>query len=342
METQNTRLEDNSASAACRRDLRFSESVSTPPLNPSITMPYRRDSDAYYGREATGNSEYRGDLASTTFKPFFGGQCHPSEPFREEDAEPEVRRSAHVLRDPTYRYYARARREPYDQFGRVARSTASHQCGPSVDHPNYQNQAPRSSFEASYYGNRVASATSSHSRRESDVPSMIESESSTVENTWDSDLWNGKNAAAPVVYPSRRYSEQSKDEDMYENAKKPAAFGSGRLPVTKVASRNTKDGIMKSIEVLPGQFLRLRGADETWRAIACDFYMPCACVCCSLTLFCVQDACFVLCPDCRVISPMEGIAYEGHEGGVGLGFTMEELAKWQEDLERERRVARKK
>ena len=176
---------------------------------------------------------------------------------------------------------------------------------------------------------------------------MVESKTSTVENAWDEDRWNGKSDAAPVLYSSRRYSDDSEDEDLYENAKKPVALGSSRLPVTrlpvsKVAFRETKDSIMKSIEVLPGQFLRLRGADETWRAITCDFYMPCACVCCSLTLFCIQDACFVLCPECRVISPMEGSAVEGHEGGVGLGFTMEELAKWQEDLERERRVASKK
>lgn len=70
--------------------------------------------------------------------------------------------------------------------------------------------------------------------------------------------------------------------------------------------------------------------------------MPCACVCCDLTLFCIQDASFVLCPGCRVVSPMDGLEYEGTDGGVGLGFKLDDLAKWQEDIERERRVTRKR
>ena len=87
------------------------------------------------------------------------------------------------------------------------------------------------------------------------------------------------------------------------------------------------------IEISPGEYLRLRGADETWRAIHDDFYVPCACVCCELTLFCIQDAVFVLCPECMIVSPLEGVAYDGHDGGVGMGFTMESLARWQEEIQ---------
>ena len=301
-------------------------------------------------------------MPSTPYEPFFGGR-YPSEPFREEDAEPQGRSSAHALRDQKYRYHARAIREPFDQFGRVVRSTS--QRGLSVDYPNYQNHAPHhppfDQFNgrrdgASYYGDRAAAAGYNHWQL-SDVPSMVESETSSVENTWDEDLWNnGKIAAAAapsVVNSSRgRYSEEPQYEShhhLHAVAKKPAAAlvrsSCSRLPVTrlllpvtKVAFSNmNKDSSSSSgrsmIEVSPGQFLLLRGAEETWRAIACDFYMPCACACCSLTLFCIQDACFVLCPDCRVISPMldhhhhhhNGITFEGFEGGVGLGFTMEDL-----------------
>jgi hypothetical protein len=93
---------------------------------------------------------------------------------------------------------------------------------------------------------------------------------------------------------------------------------------------NTTDRTM--IEVAPGEFLRLRTADETWRAIANDFYMPCECVVCEITLFCIQDALSVLCPKCLVVSPLEGAVYDEYDGGVGMGFTMESLAKWQEEI----------
>ena len=86
------------------------------------------------------------------------------------------------------------------------------------------------------------------------------------------------------------------------------------------------------IEVSPGEFLRLRGADETWKAIHDDFYVPSACVLCGLTLFCIQDAVFVLCPECLIVSPLEGVVYDGYDGGVGIGFTMANLANWQEEI----------
>jgi hypothetical protein len=86
------------------------------------------------------------------------------------------------------------------------------------------------------------------------------------------------------------------------------------------------------IEVSPGEYLRLRGADETWKAIHMDFYVPCTCICCELTLFCIQDAVFVLCPECLAVSPLEGVVVDGYDGGVGIGFTMESLANWQEEI----------
>lgn len=91
----------------------------------------------------------------------------------------------------------------------------------------------------------------------------------------------------------------------------------------------------KMIEIAPGEFMRLRGAHETWMAIQNDFYLPCACFCCDLTLFCIQDATYVLCPVCQVVNPLEKI--DGYDGGVGLGFTIEELAEWQNDIVTERR-----
>lgn len=88
-----------------------------------------------------------------------------------------------------------------------------------------------------------------------------------------------------------------------------------------------------TVEVSPGEFLRLRSTKETWDAFLNDFYMPCVCVCCDITLFCIQDACCVVCPACREISPLEATE---PEGGVGLGFTTETLATWQDEIRRMR------
>jgi hypothetical protein len=86
-----------------------------------------------------------------------------------------------------------------------------------------------------------------------------------------------------------------------------------------------------TIEISPGVHVRLRGADETWRAIANDFYMPAECICCESTIFCIQNADYVLCPDCRVVSRMDGLSSLGI-GGVGLGFKYEDLARWQDQI----------
>jgi hypothetical protein len=95
------------------------------------------------------------------------------------------------------------------------------------------------------------------------------------------------------------------------------------------------DQTPKMVEISPGVHERLRGADETLNAVKLDFYMPTECFCCSLTIFCIQDAEYILCPDCRVVSPVPGDVGDGlNSGGVGLGFTMEDLAEWQDDIMR--------
>jgi hypothetical protein len=94
-----------------------------------------------------------------------------------------------------------------------------------------------------------------------------------------------------------------------------------------------------TIEISPGIHVRLHGADETWNAIENDFYMPAECICCESMIFCIQNADYVLCPDCRVVSRMEGASSTGM-GGVGLGFKYEDLAKWQEDILRDQQCRR--
>ena len=87
------------------------------------------------------------------------------------------------------------------------------------------------------------------------------------------------------------------------------------------------------ITIAPGVRARLRGAQETYDCVAQDFYLPTQCLCCGTDdLFCIMDASYVLCPMCKVVSPLDGGADADYQGGVGLGFGMEELRKWQYEI----------
>lgn len=133
----------------------------------------------------------------------------------------------------------------------------------------------------------------------------------------------------------QRWNANRNDENNHlsQNIRAGAVMSNGAVQQKSAAGSGVPK--CKMIEIAPGEFMRLRGAQETWKAIQDDFYLPCACICCELTLFCIQDATYVLCPVCQVVNRLEKI--DGYDGGVGLGFTMEELAEWQNDIVMNRR-----
>jgi hypothetical protein len=83
------------------------------------------------------------------------------------------------------------------------------------------------------------------------------------------------------------------------------------------------------IQVTPGIQAVLRGSHETWEAIKTDFYVPCQCVVCNSTLFVIQDAAYVLCPRCFSIVPLEGEFINRTVSGIGMGFSIKGLMRWQ-------------
>jgi hypothetical protein len=85
--------------------------------------------------------------------------------------------------------------------------------------------------------------------------------------------------------------------------------------IAKMSQENGSDGPMQ-IEVYPGIFAPLRGAEETNRAFALQRYRDATCFDCSAKLRCIQDAEYVLCPKCKVISPL--LTENGR--GIGLGL----------------------
>jgi hypothetical protein len=106
--------------------------------------------------------------------------------------------------------------------------------------------------------------------------------------------------------------------------------------ISAVESKDQCTPIDRMLLVTPGQWMRLRGADETWNAIQRDYYEPCICVDCCNEMFCISDAWLVLCPHCQSISPLAGnVETLRREGGIGLGFTVDTLSEVQADAWRE-------
>jgi hypothetical protein len=78
------------------------------------------------------------------------------------------------------------------------------------------------------------------------------------------------------------------------------------------------------VEVSPGIFMKLRGSSESWQALQAGKVIITSCQVCDITLRCVEDAECVICPTCRVISPVQGVRSSQGGGGLGLGLLVDE------------------
>mmetsp|Transcript_17209 Transcript_17209/g.37549 ORF Transcript_17209/g.37549 Transcript_17209/m.37549 type:complete len:159 (+) Transcript_17209:483-959(+) len=88
----------------------------------------------------------------------------------------------------------------------------------------------------------------------------------------------------------------------------------------------------QQIEASPGFWLRLRGSAETKECIRNDFFLPTLCSGCREEIFGIQDAAYLLCPHCRIIGPLWGSNATEEEGGVGLGFTLQDIESVQFEM----------
>lgn len=80
---------------------------------------------------------------------------------------------------------------------------------------------------------------------------------------------------------------------------------------------------LHKIEVAPGFVMDLRGAHETVQAVESGVAASVPCAWCDVCLLCVPDAEAVICPDCRVLTPVveeEGRTKYLMRRGVGLGL----------------------
>jgi hypothetical protein len=117
----------------------------------------------------------------------------------------------------------------------------------------------------------------------------------------------------------------------------PSRFPPSERWVTNLTegARNTPADTAVIVQIAPGVQAPLRGTKETYQAISKDFYSNVTCFGCSLEMCCIADAAYIVCPECKVISPLEGCVFEGKEirrRGLGLGFTYESLFQMQLEI----------
>jgi hypothetical protein len=86
-------------------------------------------------------------------------------------------------------------------------------------------------------------------------------------------------------------------------------------------SRNGMEPL--KLEISPGVFATVRGADETERAVASNHLIHLQCMACTVNISCIADAQYVLCPVCKVVG-LTNTTIRNGIGGVGLGFCTDE------------------
>lgn len=153
-------------------------------------------------------------------------------------------------------------------------------------------------------------------------------------------------------YPSRTAQRDVPYVDFYRQESMRSVQSTGSAysnPVTRAEEEDesTTNNTRPRIEVAPGQYMPLRGSSETMAAVESGIARTVTCMACQATLRCVPDAELVVCPDCRLLSPLpaekKGQAtstdWQGHSrrnqsfsesqpgahsqiGGVGLGLKL--------------------
>jgi hypothetical protein len=137
---------------------------------------------------------------------------------------------------------------------------------------------------------------------------------------------------SPVGTLSRRGMQRTRSNDGHDLPAAPIHCDPHRHTPRHGHKKKNKS----TIEISPGVYETIRGSDETLEAIECGNVTITDCLVCNACLVTLQDAHYVLCPDCKVVSPIvlgDGDSSHDHtrrhyypnqearpeEGGVGLG-----------------------
>lgn len=94
---------------------------------------------------------------------------------------------------------------------------------------------------------------------------------------------------------------------------------------------------LPEIEVAPGVYKELRGSKETIHAVEQGYAVTTSCFCCGDKLKCLPDVEMIICPDCRIVSPLDQVDEDAYgrkrayrpPRGVGLGLKLSEISEFQ-------------
>jgi hypothetical protein len=167
-------------------------------------------------------------------------------------------------------------------------------------------------------------------------PYRLEKSLSERSSQWSSDLVSSRSGGEKYEAFQKLGSHRSLDDNSKElpieeklhslatDVPRPNMRGLGKLKPPPPASysttsRSSSDGSRRSVhsrpptppvrhslvEIAPGVSVRLRGADETLEAVRTDYLVSEFCICCQELLHCTRDADMVLCPVCKVVTPLE-------------------------------------
>jgi len=90
-----------------------------------------------------------------------------------------------------------------------------------------------------------------------------------------------------------------------------------------------------TMEIAPNVRVAVRSSQETYKAVQSGDYTVATCFACCATIVCVDDAAYVLCPDCQVVSPLGFNGGSPHDAskkddpyGIGTGLKREWVNEW--------------
>lgn len=106
-------------------------------------------------------------------------------------------------------------------------------------------------------------------------------------------------------------------EDPYRHERRASSNSYGNTTYHNRSSHGQAPPVFE-LEIQPGHFVPLRGSEETLDAMNNDFILNISCFACTTKVQCIADSEYVLCPICKVVSPIDHNLGSGT--GVGLGF----------------------
>ena len=118
-------------------------------------------------------------------------------------------------------------------------------------------------------------------------------------------------------------------------------ISTGEEVVRSSPSPSEDDDPVQFIEIAIGERRALRGPKAVRAAIVNDYYVPKVYFGCSLDLFCIKDAQYLVCPVCNVVSPMDlesssdATSSPVRQHGACKGFTFESLFEMQAEIMKE-------